>query len=734
MKNPIYLDYNATTPLDPAVAEAMLPFIHQIFGNPSSSHTFGISARQAVEKARKQLAGLLGCQIDEVIFTSGGSESNNYAIKGAAFANRSKGNHIITSQIEHPAVTEVCQYLEERGFQTTYLPVDSDGLIDPAEVEKAITPHTILITIMHANNEVGTIQPIKEIVRLAHKKEILVHTDAAQSLGKIPVRVDELEVDLLSIAGHKLYAPKGVGVLYIRRGVKLEKFMHGAGQEMNYRAGTENVIEAVGLGTACQLVSQNLPTYQSHLQKMRDLLEQKLKEEFPEARVNGHPQRRLPNTLSISFPGLEANTILSQLTLVAASAGAACHSDRVDVSHVLSAMKVPLEYAMGTIRFSTGRSTSIQEIEQAVEEISAVIHQLRPKAAAETIYPDAQEIKLTQYTHGLGCACKLRPQVLEQVLKRLPGPADEKVLVGIETSDDASVYLIDSKTAILQTVDFFTPVVDDPFHFGAIAAANSLSDIYAMGGQPLFALNIVGFPSNRLPVSVLEKILAGAQSKAAEAGISIIGGHTVDDTEPKFGLAVTGIAAPEKILRNSTAKSGDALILTKPLGTGILSTALKRGMLDKSLHSLLINTMSLLNKSAAEVMQDFPVHACTDVTGFGLLGHLLEMMNGSGTSAILNFESIPFLPEVLTFLIGGILPGGTRDNFEFTRSSVQYAPSISENQQLLLNDAQTSGGLLISVSADKAEKMLERLQAVQLTEASIIGQVKSVNSFKIRVE
>ncbi len=734
LKNPIYLDYNATTPLDSAVAEAMLPYIHHIFGNPSSSHSFGVSARQAVEKARQQVAGLLGCEIDEIIFTSGGSESNNFALKGVAFAYREKGNHIITSQIEHPAILEVCHYLEEKGFRVTYLPVDSDGIVDPAQVEKAINPQTILISIMHANNEVGTIQPIKEISRLAHKKGIIVHTDAAQSVGKIPVRVDKLEVDLLSIAGHKFYAPKGVGVLYKRHGVKLEKLIHGAGQEMEQRAGTENVIEIVGLGAAAQLIIDHLSEYQLQMQKTRDLLEQKLKQKFHTCRVNGHPQKRLPNTLSISFPGLEANTILSQLTTVAASAGAACHSDRIDVSHVLSAMKVPLEYAMGTIRLSTGRMTTLQEVEEAAQEIYQVIQQLSPQSTEPVIVVDAKEVKLTQYTHGLGCACKLRPQVLEEVLKKLPRAGDAQVLVGIETSDDASVYQIDSQTAILQTVDFFTPVVDDPFHFGAIAATNSLSDIYAMGGKPLFALNIVGFPSNRLPVSVLEKILEGAQSKAAEAGISIIGGHTVDDTEPKFGLAVTGIVHPKKILRNSTAREGDMLILTKPLGTGILSTALKRGMLDSSIETVLINTMSLLNKSAAEIMEEFPVNACTDVTGFGLLGHLLEMMNGSGTSAIIYYKNIPFLPKVLSFLTAGVIPGGTRDNFEFTRPYVVYAPEITENQQLLLNDAQTSGGLLISIPANKAEKMLKKLHSVHLTESQIIGQVKSNDFIKIKVQ
>jgi cysteine desulfurase len=370
--NSIYLDYNATTPLDPQVAEAMLPYIHEHFGNPSSSHSYGATARKAVDQARAQMAEMLRCRADEVIFTSGGTESNNYAIKGVAGAYRDKGNHIITSAVEHPAVIEVCRYLEGQGCRVTYLPVDEFGLVDPQQVEEAITPQTILVSIMHANNEVGTIEPIEEIAEIAHHYGVLVHADCAQSVGKIPVQVDELGVDLLSIAGHKLYAPKGIGALYVRAGVKLEKLIHGASHGMNWRAGTENVIEIVGLGKACELIDQNLTSYHNHMEKMRDRLEAGLRRSFPDLRINGHPEKRLPNTSSVSFKRLEANTMLSELETVAASAGAACHSNQVEVSSVLEAMRVPLEYAMGTIRLSVGRYTTAGEIDQAIDEIARV--------------------------------------------------------------------------------------------------------------------------------------------------------------------------------------------------------------------------------------------------------------------------------------------------------------------------------------------------------------------------
>ncbi len=733
MNKIIYLDYNATTPIDSLVAEAMKPYLFEFFGNPSSSHIYGIKTKAAIENARKQVASMIGCEIDEIIFTSGGTESNNLAIKGFAFANREKGNHIITSSIEHPAVAEVCRYLEEKGFKVTYLPVDNTGLVDIKDVKAAITTKTILITIMHANNEVGTIQPIKEIAKIAHHKGITLHSDCAQSVGKIPVKVDELNVDLLSLAGHKFYAPKGVGVLYVRPGVKIEKLLHGADHELNRRAGTENVLEIVGLGKASELVEKNLTRYNKNMAVTRNLLEKKLRKNYPDLQINGNVEKRLPNTLSVSFKGIEANTIISELKSLAASAGAACHSDRVEISPTLNAMKVPVDYAMGTIRLTTGRYTTREEINISVEEIVKVINKLQPMKQKVSSKSKDEEIKLTQFTHGLGCACKLRPQLLEEVLKKVPIPKDDKIIVGIGTSDDAAVYKLDDKFSIVQTVDFFTPVVDDPFQFGEIAAANSLSDIYAMGGKPLFALNVVGFPSNRLPLKVLEKILEGASSKVKEAGISIIGGHTVDDTEPKYGLVVTGIIESNKVITNSKSQPGDVLILTKPIGTGIFSTALKQGMLDKKSEKILVKTMSGLNKIAAEVMQEVGVNACTDVTGFGLVGHLLEMMKASNTSASIEFDKIKFLKNTFELAVAGCIPGGTKDNLDYTNPNVKYDMNISEVKKLMLNDAQTSGGLLISVSKKKSQKLLNILIERGVKSSFAIGDVLSPRKIKIDI-
>ena len=382
----IYLDYNATTPIDPQVAEAMLPFVQGglsgLFGNPSSGHSFGVAARRGVETARRQVASMLGCDPDDLIFTSGGTEANNHAIKGVAEAYCQRGNHVITTAVEHPAVTEVCGYLERHGFRVTHLPVDGYGMVTAEQVEQAITPETVLVTIMHANNEVGTVMPIAEIAEVAHRHGALMHTDSAQSVGKIPVRVDDLGVDLLSIAGHKLYAPKGIGALYIRPGVRLEKLMHGASHEQDRRAGTENIIEMAGLGRACELIEQNLTAYSQHMAAMRDRLERGLLESGINARINGHPDKRLPNTLSISFRGVEADRVLASLPTVAASAGAACHSDRVEVSHVLAAMNVPEEYAMGTLRLTVGRFSTGDEIDRAIAEIREVVGRLAPAPSA----------------------------------------------------------------------------------------------------------------------------------------------------------------------------------------------------------------------------------------------------------------------------------------------------------------------------------------------------------------
>jgi cysteine desulfurase len=378
MAQPIYLDYNGTTPHDPEVIAAMRPFLEGEFGNPSSGHLYAVRPRQALAAARRQAAGLLNCAPEEVIFTSGGTESNNWAIIGTALALRDRGRHIITSSFEHPAVLNVCRFLEKEGYAVTYLPVDAQGIVDVADVEAALRPATILVTIMHANNEVGTIQPIAEIAAAAKSRGIRVHTDAAQSLGKIPVDVQELGVDLLSMAGHKLYAPKGVGALYIRRGSALETFMNGAGQEMHRRAGTENVLEIVGLGKACEIAARDLEHNRRHMQAMRDRLHAAVAGGVPEVRLNGHAEKRLPNTLSLSFRDLEANCILEAIGLeVAASAGAACHADSVEISHVLTAMGVSLEWAIGTLRLTTGRMTTAAEIDRAAAVIVESVNQIR---------------------------------------------------------------------------------------------------------------------------------------------------------------------------------------------------------------------------------------------------------------------------------------------------------------------------------------------------------------------
>lgn len=378
LSRPIYLDYNATTPHDPEVIAAMRPYLEEHFGNPSSSHWYGRKTREAVETARAQVAALLNCTPSEVLFTSGGTESNNYAIRGIALARSRHGKHIITSQIEHPAVAAVCERFKHDGFEITHLPVDGHGLVSIADVENASQPETILMTLMHANNEAGTIQPVEEVAELAKARGIVFHTDAAQSIGKIPTNVRALGVDLLSIAGHKLYAPKGVGALHVREGTPLERLMEGAGQEGGRRPGTENVLEVVGLGKACEIALRDLVTNREHMQRTRDRLESGLRERVPRLRVNGHPDKRLPNTLSVSVLGVDANVLLGAIEeRVAASAGAACHSGQVRVSHVLQAMRVPEEWARGTLRFSTGRMTSEADIDTAVAVIAEAVERLR---------------------------------------------------------------------------------------------------------------------------------------------------------------------------------------------------------------------------------------------------------------------------------------------------------------------------------------------------------------------
>jgi cysteine desulfurase len=365
----IYLDYNASTPIDPAVAAAMRPLLDEAFGNPSSGHWASTPAKAALENARSLVAGLLGCFPDEIVFTSGGSEANNLAIKGTFFALRHKGEHIITVQAEHPAVLGPCRFLERVGGTVTYLPVDGTGRVDPDDVRRAITPRTILISVMHANNEVGTIQPIQEIGAIAREHAIRFHTDAAQSVGKIPTRVDTLGVDLLTIAGHKLYAPKGVGALYVRRGVELEPLIHGAGHEHGRRAGTESALLAVGLGAACAL-AMDMESI-ARTRALRDHLWSALQEGFGDrVALNGHPEHRLPNTLNVSFVGVVGAEVLSRLHGVAASTGSACHAGSVELSPVLAAMGVSKRVGMGAVRFSLGRTTTETEIDAVIDQLA----------------------------------------------------------------------------------------------------------------------------------------------------------------------------------------------------------------------------------------------------------------------------------------------------------------------------------------------------------------------------
>ncbi len=376
---PIYLDYNATTPVDPAVVEAMLPYLSTYFGNPSSTHRYGQAAHQALDLARQQVAQLLGCVPGEVIFTGGGSESDNLAIRGIALARRASGNHIIAQVTEHPAVLNICCALERlHDFRVTYLSVDEYGQVRPADVAAAIEPQTILITIMHANNETGTLQPLAEIAEIAHRHGVLLHTDGAQSVGKIPTRVAELGVDLLTVAGHKLYAPKGIGALYVRQGLQLEPVIYGGGQEGGRRAGTENIAHMVALGTACMLAQEQLVESQPRIQRLRDQLQQRLDTFLPGSiHLNGHPRERLPNTLNVSVDGVMGEEVLASTPEIASSTGSACHEGSTDPSAVLTAMGISRERALGALRLTLGRWSTKEEVERAAILLAETVKDLR---------------------------------------------------------------------------------------------------------------------------------------------------------------------------------------------------------------------------------------------------------------------------------------------------------------------------------------------------------------------
>lgn len=375
----IYLDHAATTPTDPRVLEAMLPYFSDAFGNPSSIHSLGQETRAAVEEARHKIAGLIGARSEEIIFTSGGTEADNLAIKGTASANKQKGNHVITTSIEHHAVLESCKFLEGQGFEVTYLPVDRNGLVDLEEIRRAITAGTILISVMHANNEVGTVQPIADIGKIARERGIYFHTDAVQTVGHIPVDVNELSVDLLAMSAHKLYGPKGIGALYIRKGTRIDSFMHGGGQERGLRASTENVPAIVGFGKAAEIAQGEVDRESKRLTSLRDKLIQGLFERIPEIHLNGHPVQRLPNNVNVSIAFVEGESMGIGLDMegIAASTGSACSSHDLEPSHVLMALGLPGVLARGSLRFSLGRETTEEEIDRVLEVLPRIVARLR---------------------------------------------------------------------------------------------------------------------------------------------------------------------------------------------------------------------------------------------------------------------------------------------------------------------------------------------------------------------
>jgi cysteine desulfurase len=373
MSQPIYLDYNATTPVDPRVADVIAAALRDVWGNPSSTHAYGERAHWLLARARGQVAALLRCPPDEVVFTAGGSESDNLAIKGVAFGNRERGRHLITSPVEHPAVLNACRWLVERlGYELTLLPVDGDGRVDPGDLAAAIRPDTALVTLMHANNEVGSLNPVEELGRVCAERGVPFHTDAAQSVGKVPAPA----ADLVTVVGHKMYAPKGVGALRVREGTRLDSLVHGASHERGRRAGTENVAFAAGLGCAAELCEQTLETEGMRLRALRDRLHERLTGAVPGLVLNGHPVERLPNTLNVSFPGVDGQALLSQVPEVAASTGSACHAGRTEPSAVLLAMGISPERALGAVRLSLGRWTTEDEVDRAADALTTAWRQL----------------------------------------------------------------------------------------------------------------------------------------------------------------------------------------------------------------------------------------------------------------------------------------------------------------------------------------------------------------------
>ena len=776
----VYLDYNATTFIHEDVRKAMEPYLNLYFGNPSSSHKYGIQTKKAIVHAREQIANLLHCSSNEVIITSGASESNNYAIKGTInyyFHNNKNPEKIsiMTSTIEHPSVLLVYPYLKsiyKDNLEIIEIPCDSQGIIDFEKFKTLIQKNTFLVSVMLANNETGSVQPIKEIREYAKKinNDCIVHTDASQALGKIPVSVEDLKVDLLTVAGHKIYGPKGIGALYIKNGIekKLEKLIHGASHEHNLRAGTENVLEIVGLGEACELITKNLIQRLRQNLITRNIIYKILSKEVPQSILHGpiidynidikklsdkeilelvNKEKRLSNTLYISFPGVQANLILDKLSnKIACSAGAACHSDGVNMSHVLQAMNVKPEIAMGTLRISTGIKTTEKMAEESAKNIAEVVKKLINVDKNNNLVSNKDDeilenCRLTKDTHGMGCGCKISPNFLQETLKLLPIQKcikeDKNILVDNCNFDDGSVYDLtnfNKESALVSTLDFFTPICDNPYDYGAIACANALSDIYAMGAKPINALNIVSFPINLLPKIVLKEILRGANEKADEANCPILGGHSISDNEPKFGLSVNGIVDKNKIWKNNTPKKNDYILLTKKIGTGVIMTSLKKDIVNKNDQCVLdaINNMKKLNKYHSEIIvkNDIKISACTDITGFGLLGHLSECLLGEENKnlfAEIQYEKIPYITEKINELVSmGMSPGGAKSNIAYVDGKVEYDNKMVEDEKLLINDPQTSGGLLIFVGEEEKNKLVKLYQDNNL-EYYEIGRILEKN-------
>ena len=788
-KEVIYLDYNATTNIHEEVRKAMEPYLNIYFGNPSSSHKYGIQTKKGIVKARNQIAKMLNCSSSEIIITSGASESNNYANKGIInyyFHNNPSPEKIsvISSSIEHPSVMEIYPFLKsiyKDKIETIIIPCDSKGIIDLEVFKEKMQKNTLLVSMMLANNETGCVQPIKEITEFAKKinPNCIVHTDASQALGKIPVDVKNLGVDLLTVAGHKIYGPKGIGALFIKTGVekKLEKIIHGATHENNLRAGTENVLEIVGLGQACELISRDLIKRMRQFMITRNIIYKTISEKVPKNyyvlqgpeidtnidinKLNDEQlielvkkEKRLTNTLYISFPGIEANLILDKLSdKIACSAGAACHSEGVNMSHVLQAMKVNPQIAMGTLRISTGVLTTEKDAEESAKSIAEVVLQLMPKNnileesnLLKYVKEDEEAInncRLTKNTHGMGCGCKISPKLLQEVLSSLPIqkciPNNKNILVDNSSFDDGSVYNLtpfyfsskeNKELALVSTLDFFTPICDNPYDFGSISCANALSDIYAMGAKPINALSIVAFPITLLPKIILREILRGAQDKADEAECPILGGHSIDDNEPKFGLSVNGLVEKNKIWKNNSVKKDNYILLTKKIGTGVIMTSLKKDIVDKNEKCVkdAIDTMKTLNKYHCDLVveNNIKIDACTDITGFGLLGHLSECLLGEENKnlyAEINYNKIKFISDKINELVEmGMSPGGAKSNLAYVDGKVNYDKKMTENEKLLINDPQTSGGLLMFMNEEEKNKMMKLCEEKKL-ECFEIGKI-----------